>query len=317
MMKYFREYNWWAQLGLLALMMATLASFGGVIMVTILKFTPYTLTSITTITENSPASLINTALLVQGIGSLFIFLVPALLFAYLAHPQPRQYLGLRPPGRNIHLLLVVLLMLGAIPLLEALDGLISKIDFGPKVKAAQAANDHMFKAFLSTPDFVSFCRTFLVLAICPALGEELFFRGLLMRFVQKRVRGRAFPMFFTSVIFAYMHSNVYGFLSIFMAGMLLAYIYYTTGSIWCGILGHLVFNGSQVLLIYLGSTNATVKHFMDGDSVPLVMIAGGAILFGVSFYLLQKNRTPLPENWDDDFPPVKPTDDPLDFAAST
>jgi len=52
-------------------------------------FTPYSYLQLTSIDEQSPMALINTAIIVQGIMSIFMFLIPAWLFSYLAHPKPR------------------------------------------------------------------------------------------------------------------------------------------------------------------------------------------------------------------------------------
>ncbi len=272
------------------------------------KLTPFTLAQITVIDEHSPVSLVNTALIVQGVFSLFVFLAPAGLFAYLAHPEPLPYLGLRAPGKKIQLLLVILIMLGAIPVLEMIGGLISRINFGADVKASQEANDQMQNAFLNMPDFTSFLRVFIIMAIVPALGEEMFFRGVLLRFAKKRMRSMVFPILFTALVFAAAHSNVYGLLSIFLAGILLAVIYNLTGSLWCSIVAHLVFNGSQIVLAYAGGNNATSKAMADSSAVPYYLAAAGAVVFGISFYFLLKNKTPLPTNWTDDFPPEEPTD---------
>jgi membrane protease YdiL (CAAX protease family) len=162
-----------------------------------------------------------------------------------------------------------------------------------------------------------------IMAIVPAIGEEMFFRGILLRFVRKGVVNRAIrradrtgnpvetgrtmfiPIIFTAAFFAMSHSNPYGYPSIFLAGVLLAVIYNLTGSLWCNIIGHLFFNGTQVILAYVGGTNDAVKKFMDGSSVPAYMIVSGAIVFGISFYLLWKNRTPLQANWSDDFTPME------------
>lgn len=298
------------------MMIVTMMSFGSVMVFTFLpKFTPYTLLQLTNITEQSPARMINASLIVQGVFNLFLFLVPAWLFSYLAHPQPAGYLGLRAPGRKIQWLLVICLMLGAIPLLELLQSLIGLINFGPKIKASQEASNHLYGAFLTIPDLSAFIRTFVIMAIFPAFGEEMFFRGVMMRFAKKRSRTMSFPVFFTAVIFAYAHSNIYGFLSIFFAGVLLACIYYLTGSLWCSILAHLVFNGSQVILSYAGKNNAGVKTFLDNNTVSVFLVIGGAIVFSYSLYLLIKNKTPLPDNWTDDFPPVGPAEGDWDFIS--
>jgi membrane protease YdiL (CAAX protease family) len=267
------------------------------------KFTAFSLPQIEAIDEHSPASLVMASLMVQGIASLFIFSVSAFLFAYLTHPKPLAYLGLRAPGKKIQLLLVIGVMLGAMPIVQQLEGWISHIDFGTKVKASQAVSDNMMSAFLNMPDFTAFIRAFVIMAIIPAVGEEMFFRGILLRFTKKKSRNMIMPILFTALVFSYSHANIYGYLSIFLAGVLLAVIYNLTGSLWCSILAHLFFNGLQIILSYASNTNATIKAFMTTNTIPAYLVIGGAVLFTISFYFLLKNKTPLPPNWTDDFTP--------------
>ena len=195
-------------------------------------------------------------------------------------------------------------MLGAMPVLDKIQESVSYINFGSygkQVKAAQEVSDNMTNAFLTMNSFGSFVKVFCIMAIVPALGEELFFRGVLMRFARQRSLNMVFPILFTAAVFSFTHSNIYGYLSIFLAGVLLAVIYNLTGSIWCSILAHLSFNGMQVILSYMGNHNAGVKTFMASSSVPVYLVLGGAVVFGLSFYLLLKNKTPLPANWSDNF----------------
>ena len=53
--------------------------------------------------------------------------------------------------------------------------------------------------------------------------------------------------------------------------------------------------------MYIGTKNAAVKAFIDGETVPLWLIGTGVAVFAASFYLLWLNRTPLPDDWSDDF----------------
>ena len=110
-----------------------------------------------------------------------------------------------------------------------------------------------------------------------------------------------FPILFTAAVFSYTHSNIYGYLSIFIAGVLLAVIYNLTGSLWCSIVGHLFFNGTQVTLSYLGTRNGAIKTIMTSNTMPVYLVIAGATVFCISFYLLLKNKTPLPPNWSDNF----------------
>ncbi len=313
-MRYFRIYPWGLQLILFLLMILTMSSFGTFLVYSFLpNLTPYTLKHLESIGQQSPLQLIYTALVVQGVLSAFIFLIPSWVFSYLTHPEPGQYIGLRKPGKGIQLLLAILVMMGAMPLLQGLQELVSLIDFGDNVKASQEVNERMTLAFLKMPDFAAFARAFIVLAIIPAIGEELFFRGVLLRFAKKRSRTLLFPIIFTSIVFSYTHANIYGFLSIALAGALLAVIYYLTGSLWCSILAHMSFNGSQIIVSYLNSGSESVKTPTAIENTPWYYIAAGAVIFGASLYLLLKNKTPLPENWTDDFPSDAPKEGELDL----
>lgn len=306
-MKYFRTYPWGLQFLLFLLMVFTLLSGTSVIIGTLLpKLTGIMPTQMEGIGPNSPAYLVSVTLVVEGLINLCVFLLPAFLFSYLTHPKPLDYLGLRAPGKWIQPFLVIGVMLGAMPVLEMLSGLIGHIDFGPKVKASQQANEDMMATFLNMPTLASFVKVFLIMAIVPAMGEEMFFRGVLMRFTRKQTTSMVIPVVFTALVFAFVHSNVYGFISIFLAGVLLAVIYNLTGSLWCSILAHLFFNGFQIILSYASNSNPGLKAYMENANVPTYLVIGGAVLFSISFYLLLKNKTPLPLDWTNDFKDLAP-----------
>lgn len=306
-MKYFRAYPWGMQLLLLVLMSFTLLSAAQVVIGSLMfKVTGVSPTQISGIGPGTSQTIINAALWVQGVGNFIIYFLTAFVFAYLAHPNPTGYVGMRRPVRIFHFPLVVAMMLGAMPVLAAAEGWVAMIDLGPTVKAEQLANDQVFRAFLDIHDPITLVRTLIILAIIPAMGEELFFRGVLMRLVKKRTSTMTVPILFTAAVFAYSHSTVYGLPSVFAAGILLALVYYWTGSLWCGIVAHMFFNGSQILLSYLGNDNYAVKSLMESASVPNSLVAAGAVVFGLSFYMLYKTRSPLPPNWDDDFQGEQP-----------
>jgi membrane protease YdiL (CAAX protease family) len=295
-MKYFRTYPWALQLLLFVLMIYTLFWAGRAMLEAIFMHSyGVTLNAALQVNEHSSLQAVHVAMLAQGVLSIMMFMAPSLLFASFAHPRPLQYIGLCKPRKALSTLLSVMLIITAMPLLVQIEEAMRHVNFGADVKAGQAAAEGIQKAFLTMPTFSDFARTFLVMAIIPAVGEELFFRGILMRFVRQKSRGMVMPIAFTSVFFALVHSNYYGMPSILLAGVLLAVIYYLTGSIWNGILAHLVFNGSQVLLTYL----KVMDENASGLHIGVVLSAG--VLFGMTLYLLWKNRTPLADDWYKDF----------------
>ena len=294
------------QLMLFLLMSFTfMAGIGAITLSVFTKITGFAVTQLSDISPASPKALVRAFITLQGLQNLFVFLVPAAAFAYLSTPRPAEYLGLRKPARPMHLLLSILLMAGAMPLLLLIQTAMQQFNFGADVKTAHEAQMKMNEAIMLMPTFMDFLRTFVVMSIIPGIGEELFFRGVMMRFVKKKSRGMLVPMLFTAAVFSYSHANVYGYLSIFLAGLLLAGLYYFTGSIWCSIAGHIFFNGFQVVLSYMGRSNATIKAFVDSDTVPVYYAVAGAAVFVVAAFVLIKTRTPLQPTWTDDYTPAE------------
>ena len=310
-MKYFRTYPWGLQMLLFLLLVFTMISLAQVCLGVLLpRFYGTTFAELLKVSENSPVALIHASLLTQGFFSVMMFLVPALLFANFTHPQPFRYLGINKPKKPIHLLLSLLAVLAAMPVLLAIEEGMRHIDFGASVKAGQESAERIQKAYLIMPTFGDLARTFTVMAIIPGIGEELFYRGILMRFTRQRTRTLWVPIVFSSAIFAASHANYYGMFSIFLAGVLLAVIYYLTGSIVNGMLAHICFNGAQIIATYAGLGNGAQQT----TTGTITWAAGGAIVLIGTLYLLWKTRTPLPADWYMDFD--RPKDMEIDKESS-
>ncbi|MDP6117607.1 MAG: type II CAAX endopeptidase family protein [Planctomycetota bacterium] len=88
---------------------------------------------------------------------------------------------------------------------------------------------------------------FFACVLAPA-WEECFFRGMLYRAIRKWC-SLPISMVISATCFSMLHGNLSHLLPIFALGLLLAYLYEKTQSIWSCIAAHVVFNtGSMVLL---------------------------------------------------------------------
>jgi uncharacterized protein len=304
-MRFFRYYPWVVQLlffGLLAYSFLMAASL--IIPGVLLKKYGFSIEDIESISEHSTPALIQVALKTQAAFSLLVYFFPAYIFALCTHPRPAEYLGLQLPQQKNMLLIAVAVIIGLMPFLIILDSGISTFHWSAAVRKSQQSNNDIFKAFMSMSSFKDFLWTFLILAILPAFSEELFFRGLLFRFAKRTSKKTLPAVLFTALIFALSHSTITGFLSIFIAGILLAYIYHYTGSLVCNILAHLFFNGLQIILAYCSNFNAGLKNFLEANPLSLQFIATGAVglvIFGIAGRFLLKSRATLSENWPQDF----------------
>jgi membrane protease YdiL (CAAX protease family) len=320
--RYWRTYPWALQMVLFFLMIFTLMSFATFL---VLTFMPrLSGVSINDIINLSPASSVKTTrvtLIAQAISHICSFAVPALLFATFTHPRMREYLGLRKPANPIHWLLVTGIMLGLIPaLLWGEAWMMHHLHFGKLADETQQKSDNMIKAFLNLPTGADFALLLTVLALLPALGEELIFRGIFLRLfhrgfnrarlsaqgsyavpVSDPQRAMVFPVILSALLFATWHTNPYGFTMIFIAGCVLALIYSLTGSLLCSMWAHLLYNGLQVSIVYFSHGNVEAKKIAEGENLPIVFPIAGLILFAISFYALVRTQSPLKPDWSNDF----------------
>ena len=265
------------------------------------KITGGNLTDIMNLNEESGTAAVKAALALQFIQAVGLFLLPSLFFAQLAHPRPAGYLGLRKPGKAIQPLLAIVAMVAATPLFLFVASIVHMIGLGAAADAIQERNDQLVKLFLNSAGKRGLGIILLVMAVLPAVAEEIFFRGIFLRFAKKRSTNMVAPIAISAMAFALAHATPYSFLAIFFAGVALAIIFYLTSSLWCSILAHACYNGTQILLDYFGKDSKAIRALMDSNTVPLPLLVGGIVISAISFYLLWKVRTPLPPDWSDDY----------------
>jgi len=94
-----------------------------------------------------------------------------------------------------------------------------------------------------------FNYVFIIVVVTPIV-EEFCFRKILYRDLKKYV-GIFGSAFITSLLFAWIHNNLYSFAVLFILGFLLAYAYEKHGSIVYPILVHAMFNFIMIVFIKL------------------------------------------------------------------
>ena len=87
----------------------------------------------------------------------------------------------------------------------------------------------------------------LVLAVTPALCEETLFRGFI--FAGLRRLGVVPAILISALLFGVAHSSIYRLLPTFALGLVLGYVLWRTGSIYCSMLVHALNNGLMVTLV--------------------------------------------------------------------
>jgi len=130
----------------------------------------------------------------------------------------------------------------------------------------------------------------LLIALSPAIGEELIFRGLIGNTLVRNwgvVRG----VLVTSLLFGLIHMTPVQVVAVIPLGLAMHYVYLTTRSFWAPMLLHLA-NNSLALFMLTQSlgTDAIDPEIMSAYPSPEVMIASAITLVGWVICLWQTRR---------------------------
>jgi len=306
---YLRNKPAWLQLiifgGLTFGLLLLVSVVGGSIIARINHMTLLQLGSISANDFGRPefAGIVKGLLIVNAIG---IFILPPLVFSYLADPHPLSYLGIRPPQKSSFLLIGMITMIAAYFAVEMLASVNESIVYLlPKsiqqwiLKFETDANGQM-KNILSMKSPVDLLMTVLLAGALPAISEELFFRGILQKLFIQIFRAAWPGIIFTAFLFSAFHMQFMGFIPRMALGIILGALYWYSGSIYTSMLGHFIFNSINVFLIYY-----KVADLDSNTSINLAYVLIGLASLIIIIFLINYLRKQSVTNYDEEFPPVK------------
>lgn len=131
-----------------------------------------------------------------------------------------------------------------------------------------------------------------LLALLPAIIEELLFRGVIFRGLQNS-NGTAFAVWFSGLLFALVHGSLGQFVYPFLMGCVFALIVLRTGNFLCSMVVHFLNNTLVIVFSYI--TNTTGFSFDLGtDAIGillsiLIALVAGLVIFLIFKFLLKRS----------------------------
>ena len=193
----------------------------------------------------------------QIVSSIGMFVVPALFFARLESQNWTSFLKFNSCPA-ILFVLVLLMMVSFAPLMELsieinksmnLPSFMVEIENWMRNQEDRLAELTM--QLLKMTNFTALAINLLMLAVLPALGEELIFRGCLQKIFTKMSSNYHVSVWLTAIIFSAFHMQFYGFLPRMLLGGLFGYLLIWSNSIWIPILAHFINNAIAVIMAYV------------------------------------------------------------------
>ena len=133
-----------------------------------------------------------------------------------------------------------------------------------------------------TPSY--FVVSILIVAILPAVGEELIFRGLLQNIFREIFRNYHIAIWVAAIFFSAIHMQFYGFLPRMLLGALFGYLYVWSGNILLPMLAHFLNNFLSLALLYVYQLNLTDMDIESSEAPPTWVISLFASIFILLMY---------------------------------
>lgn len=228
----------------------------------------------------------------QLISTLFIILLPALVCGYLffeptAHKTKQ---ALSPPTLKI-VSATLLLMLSISPFVHLLTYLNEQVVLPDALESVEKTFKEMEKAakiitekILSVNTIGGLMGNIVIVAILPAISEELLFRGTLLG-ILRPTTNRHIAVWIVGIVFSLIHFQMYGFVPRMVLGALFGYLFVWSGTIWLPIVAHFTNNFLVVLLFFWGK--GTISTGTISALTPSQIWIYGVISLIVSAFIIR------------------------------
>lgn len=236
--------------------------------------------------------------LVQSIG---MFVIPPLILGFLWSTKPFRYLQLnRLPKKELTLYAIVIMLI-AIPFINLLSQLNQQITFPAflssieaEMKAAELQIAELTQKMLNVKSLDALAFNILLIAILPALGEELFFRGIIQK-VLSESRNIHLAIWVSAFVFSAIHAQFYGFFPRLLLGAFLGYLLFWSGNLWLPIIAHFTNNAVAVVFYYLKFNGVQVIDIetIGSESTWWLGVISGVLVIGVIWFIRNLPPNPL------------------------
>ncbi|MGH1335435.1 MAG: lysostaphin resistance A-like protein [Aureispira sp.] len=223
----------------------------------------------------------------QIVGHLSNYFLPGVLFIFWWHrkqPWKKMYLDQAPTWKNL---------LASFAAILVLFPFVSWIYYWNMelLPTDWIALDklELQMAFLNMRNSYELFLNIFLLGVVAAVGEELVFRGIIQRIVERLVGNVHGGAFITAALFSFIHFQWEGFVARFILGLLFCYLLIYTRNLWVPILMHFFFNSIQVIIPYFSPES--IKQVGETTEVPIVIAIISILLFSIiwKLFILNKN----------------------------
>lgn len=232
--------------------------------------------------------------------SVLVFITPALAVAMLSTRFPASLLAVdRLPSLKFTLTAIFTLVV-SIPLMNIIIEWNQNLTFPESMsgivqtfKDLEAKSEDSINMMTSGNSAGILIVNIMIVGIFAGLGEELFFRGGLMRLLGGvKSIGTHKAIWISAIIFSALHLQFFGFVPRMLLGVFFGYLLAWSGSLWLPILMHIINNSIIVTFEWINQTNGTdidINSIGTGSSASnIIILTLSVVLTAFSLFMLYK-----------------------------
>ncbi len=247
-------------------------------------------TVVFSLNENSPLVQRNAVRMANLLNHVAAFTLPALLLGLILYRNRWiEYFKLDRFPSAILVFASLFFVIASFPFTQITYWLNKQIPLPTWSAQMEQATEGMLKGILVMNSPMELFFNLFVIAVVPAIGEELVFRGILQQQLERIFRRPALAIWVTAIIFSAIHLQFAGFLPRVVLGAALGYVFYWSRSLWVPILAHFLTNGLQIVAQYATGGALTKEETLQLDMSDWLLGIGSLILaVAVGRYLWRK-----------------------------
>lgn len=238
--------------------------------------------------------------MVQVASTIGTFIVPAFIYACLKSSNPLAYLNLSKPVKPAFIVLAIVTVISSGPFLEwtitvnkqmDLPGFLNQLE--QWMRAQENQLEILTMQLLKMDNFYDLLINIIMIAILPAIGEELIFRGCLQKIFIQWTKNYHWGIWLAAITFSAIHLQFFGFIPRMLLGAMFGYFLIWSKSIWIPILAHFVNNATAVISAYVYQRNgASLDKINEAPYSPsLYLYMCSIFLTGALLWYFDKKST--------------------------
>lgn len=221
----------------------------------------------------------------------------AFVFARLASMKTTGYLLLREPPKFGFIVGAIALMLLSWPMVNWLIEFNASMSLPESMGGIEESMQAMeqqaqdkFAAMQQGSTFYNLLLNIFLIALLPAIGEELGFRAIVQKLFAQWTKSIHWGIWLAALTFSFIHFQFYGFLPRMLLGALFGYLLIWSGTIWVPIAVHFFNNAATLTVQWLVQQDIISKEvgeFGTGGSIAILTIS--TVLFTTVLIYYRKN----------------------------